>query len=136
MTSEIRKGLITALNVHGYAFQHAVLKASESLFDEKLSPWVFEVAEFPVAVKGRQLHIDFILRNKHEQAYFIAECKRCDPAISNWCFIKAPYVSRNLSDSGERIVREYISKVEDLITYVQGYSGLIALSMFIVYPLS
>lgn len=113
MTNELRKSLITALNVHGYAFQNAVLKTAENLFDEKISPWVFEVAEFPVAVNGRQLHIDFILRNKHEQSYFIAECKRCDPAISNWCFVKAPYVSRNLSNSGERIVREYIFKSRD-----------------------
>ena len=25
----------------------------------------------------------------------IAECKRANPSLSNWCFIKSPYVSRN-----------------------------------------
>jgi hypothetical protein len=110
MTDELRKGLVHALNVHGHAFQYAVLKAAEGLFEKRRSPWVFEAAEFPVSNKGAPSHIDFILRNKHEQFYFVAECKRCDPALSHWCFIKAPYVSRGISSGRERIVREIVFK--------------------------
>lgn len=110
MTEELRKGLIHVLNVHGYAFQYSVLKAAENLYETGLSPWVFEAAEFPVSLKDTPLHIDFILRNKNESSYFVAECKRCDTSLSNWCFIKAPYVSRGASSGRERIVRELIFK--------------------------
>lgn len=113
MSDELRKGLVHSINVHGHAFHYAVLKTAEKLFEEKSSPWVFEVAEFPVLNKSIPLHIDFILRNKHEQSSLIAECKRCDPAISNWCFIKAPYVSRGTSSGRERIVRELVFKIRD-----------------------
>jgi hypothetical protein len=110
MSDELRKGLVHSINIHGHAFQYAVLKTAERLFEENISPWVFEVAEFPVLNKDIPLHIDFILRNKYEQSYLIAECKRCDPAISNWCFIKAPYVSRKTSSGRERLVRELVFK--------------------------
>lgn len=113
MTDNLRKGLVHSINVHGYAFHYAVLKAAQNYFEEKVSPWVFEVAEFPVLNRSTPLHIDFILRNKLEQSYFIAECKRCDPAISNWCFIKAPYVSRGTSSGRERLVREIVFKKRD-----------------------
>ena len=113
MTEELRKSLNHALNVHGYAFQYSVLKAARNLHDTGFSPWVFEAAEFPVAINDKSLHIDFILRNKNESAYLVAECKRCDPSISNWCFVKAPYVSRSISSGGERVVRELLFKKRD-----------------------
>ncbi len=113
MNDELRKKLVHAINIHGHAFHYAVLKTAEKLFEEKTSPWVFEVAEFPVLNKSIPLHIDIILRNKNEQSSLIAECKRSDPAISNWCFIKAPYVSRGTSSGRERIVRELVFKRRD-----------------------
>lgn len=113
MNDKLRKGLVHSINIHGHAFHYAVLKAAEKLFEEDVSPWVFEVAEFPVLNKNIPLHIDFILRNKLEQSYFIAECKRCDPALSNWCFMKVPYVSRGTSSGRERIVREIVFKKRD-----------------------
>jgi hypothetical protein len=49
-------------------------------------------------VQGRGTRIDFILRRSNTnpiesiQPFFIvAECKRVNAAISNWCFIRAPY---------------------------------------------
>ncbi|HME44260.1 MAG TPA: hypothetical protein VKF36_14305 [Syntrophorhabdales bacterium] len=97
------------LNEHGYSFQYAVLKAINDLYDEGKSPWLFEVAEFPVEVNGTPTHIDFILRHKEAPFYLVAECKRANPAISNWCFVKAPYVSRDIRDGNERIVREVVN---------------------------
>jgi hypothetical protein len=105
---KLEKGLTHSLNTHGFSFQYAVLKTANIIFGEKKSPWAFEVSEFPVTVKDIPTHIDFILRNKNEPFYLIGECKRANPALSNWCFVKAPYVSRKIS-SGERIVREVIS---------------------------
>jgi hypothetical protein len=96
MTEELNKGLAHILNVHGYAFQYSVLKATEKCYKASGSPWVFEAVEFPVSLQGISPHIDFILKNRNESAYLVAECKRCDPSISNWCFIKAPYISRGI----------------------------------------
>lgn len=107
MNQILDKGLAHSLNTHGYSFQYAVLKASNICFENNTSPWAFEASEFPVAVNDFSTHIDFILRNKNEPFYFIGECKRANPAVANWCFVKAPYVSWNIS-TGERIVREVI----------------------------
>jgi len=120
MSDDLRKGLVHSINIHGHAFQYAVLKHAEKLFEKNASPWVFEVAEFPVVNNNVPVHIDFILRNKNEQSSLIAECKRCDPAISNWCFIKAPYVSRGLSSGRERIVRELIFKRKEANSVTSG----------------
>lgn len=115
MTEELRKGLLHAINVHGYAFQYSVIKVAENCFKTGTSPWIFEVAEFPVSLKEISLHIDFILRNQYEYSYLVAECKRCDPSLSNWCFIKAPYVGRGISGKGERIVRELIFQKKRIV---------------------
>ena len=105
---KLERGLTHSLNTHGFSFQYAVLKAADICFKDEESPWAFEVSEFPVAVNETPTHIDFILRNKNEPFYLVGECKRSNPALSNWCFVRAPYVSRSIS-SGERIVREVIS---------------------------
>ena len=108
MNQILDKGLAYSLNTHGYSFQYAVLKAGNIYFKNETSPWTFEASEFPVVVNNFSTHIDFILRHSKEPFYFIGECKRANPAVANWCFVKAPYVSRNIS-TGERIVREVIS---------------------------
>ncbi|MBU2578047.1 MAG: hypothetical protein ABIJ52_13475 [Pseudomonadota bacterium] len=117
MQQGLNKGLTHALNVNGYSFQYAILKAAKACLEAKKSPWVFEVSEFPVTVNEIPIHIDFILRNKHEPFFFIGECKRADPALSNWCFVKSPYVSRKIS-TGERIVRETINADPKIILVV------------------
>jgi hypothetical protein len=105
--TDINSALIHSLNSHGFAFQYAVLKHIEELF-ENGSPWVFEAAEFPVSAQGKSIHADIILRNKYQHFYLVAECKRSNPAFANWCFTKTPYVGRNISSGRERIVREVI----------------------------
>ena len=98
------KGLARQLNIHGYGFQYAVLKVAQHCDN---SPWIFEVAEFPVEINGKSTHIDFILSSRNEPFFMVAECKRADPALSNWCFVKSPYVSRKVNRS-EKLVREVI----------------------------
>ena len=83
------------LDAHGYGFHYAVLKRAEELFRNGKSQWYFEVAEFPVIVRGHDTRIDFILRYTRADIYLLAECKRANPALSNWCFAEAPYVRRN-----------------------------------------
>lgn len=110
----ITKAFEDALNRQGYSFQYSVLKKAEELFDQRKSAWVFQVAEFPVAVQGRNTHIDFVMTlggNKWHDArhgqetpvYLVAECKRANPALNRWCFARAPFVSR-----GSRLSKPFI----------------------------
>jgi hypothetical protein len=48
-----------------------------------------EVAELPVETRHASTHIDFVLRT--DKAMMVAECKRVDPAMSCWGFVRAPF---------------------------------------------
>jgi hypothetical protein len=84
------------LNKHGYGFHFSVLKKIRNLLQQDNSTWFYEAAEFPVAHNGKGTRIDFILRRKTDPLFFLlAECKRADPAVSHWCFIRAePYSAK------------------------------------------
>jgi hypothetical protein len=113
MQQKPEKGLGHQLNVHGYGFQYAVIDVAISCLEKRTSPWVFEVSEFPVETNGVSTHIDFVLRNQKEPFYLVGECKRADPAISNWCFVKVPYISRKIQYGQERVVREVLLYAEN-----------------------
>jgi hypothetical protein len=95
--ANIDDSLKKRLDSQGHAFQYAVLRLCQTLRDKKQSPFAFEVAEFPVDLRHTVIHIDFILRAS--SVYLVAECKRANPALSHWCFARAPYVRRNRSRS-------------------------------------
>ena len=88
---------VKTLNIHGHAFQYAVLAELERLFKEQGSgsAFYFEVAEFPVQVQDTPTRIDFVLRHVMRRLYLACECKRANPALSNWCFVRAPMVRRD-----------------------------------------
>jgi hypothetical protein len=109
-TKQITEGLRKVLNIHGYGFHYAVLRKAHDLYENKKSKWVFEAAEFPVTVGGFDTRIDFILRSQdpfdvYWDCFLVAECKRINPALSNWCFVRTPYIRRNHPD---RVVMEKI----------------------------
>ncbi len=83
------------LNSHGYGFQYAVIREAQRLREEGKSEWIFEVSEFPVSVRGKNTHIDLILRKHNTRYHLIGECKRANPALANWCFVRSPYIRRN-----------------------------------------
>ncbi|MBI4488152.1 MAG: hypothetical protein HY694_03625 [Deltaproteobacteria bacterium] len=83
------------LNRHGYPFQNSVIRAAKELFEAGKSPWIFRAAEFPVSVRGKVTHIDFILEHRDNPLYLIGECKRVNPALSNWCFARSLFTRRN-----------------------------------------
>lgn len=109
----IRNGFEKVLNRHGYGFHYAVLNLAADLYAKKKSKWMFEVAEFPVEVQGKSTRIDFILRLKSEiPILMIAECKRANPSLSNWCFTKAPFVRRNRR-SNEPLFIEHVRLIDN-----------------------
>jgi len=82
------------LNRHGYGFQYSLIKIVDELTRRPRSSWVFEAAEFPVEIQGRGTRIDFVLSCHHSPIFIVAECKRVNPAMANWCFAQAPYVQQ------------------------------------------
>jgi hypothetical protein len=93
--------LTEALNRHGHAFQHRLLKEAEDNYEAVISrTWLFEASELPVESNGQGTRIDFVLMSRRTPMYLVCECKRSNPAISNWCFAKAPYVSRDVTPNG------------------------------------
>lgn len=114
----------TGLNEHGYSFQQSVLKLAQDLIEQGKSSWVFQVGEFPVEVRDKGTHVDFVLqrvlkmdsriKHKDEQTtLMIAECKRANPAYSNWCFAKSPYLFRDKHDNMSPLIFERLSYFSD-----------------------
>lgn len=109
---EIRNSFQSLLNDrHGFGFQFRVLKETEELFNrtENRSVWRFLFSELPVQIQSRDTRIDFILTRNHSSGmgfYMICECKRANPSLSNWCFLKAPRTRRNRL-SGDPLTFEY-----------------------------
>lgn len=90
----LKVSLRKRINTTGFGFQYAVLKTAEELFNKKTSPWIFSVAEFPVEVRGQPTRIDFILPHNTADLWLVCECKRANPAFSDWCFLNTVYVHR------------------------------------------
>lgn len=97
------------LNSHGYAFHYSVIRTAERLHESGKSAWIFEVAEFPVSVQGKDTRIDIVFRRGKTLTYIIAECKRVNPALGDWCFVHAPYTRRNPND--EKLLVESLDAV-------------------------
>lgn len=96
----LKTGLRSVLNRNGFGFQYSVLRLISDLCDKGESSWLPETSEFPVQIKGSNTHIDFVLRrNKYVAAnasiYMVCECKRVNPALGSWCFVRSPFTRRN-----------------------------------------
>jgi len=79
------------LNHHGYAFQYSVIEFMAELRRQRRCDWELEAAEFPVSVQEMTTRIDFIFRKARPHVYLVGECKRANPALSNWCFAKSTH---------------------------------------------
>jgi hypothetical protein len=115
----LRNSFNKILNSHGYGFHYAVLSKAKELYEQHTSNWAFESAEFPVSINGAATRIDFILK-KHTSSpetetpfFLVAECKRANPALADWCFVRAPFVRRNRTH--EPVILEHI-EIDDKAT--------------------
>lgn len=86
-----REHLTKVLNHRGDGFHYAVVRAIETASADDRWAWRVEEVEVPVEVRGGPTHIDILLKHKFEPVYIVAECKRANPRLSRWCFLKAPY---------------------------------------------
>lgn len=94
-SDQIAGSLLKLLNSHGHSFQYAVVRRLDQLYSAERSRWLIDGVEFPVNVGDQTTHIDFILKSRTGRTYIVAECKRADPSKARWCFVRAPYTSRN-----------------------------------------
>ncbi|MCZ7652665.1 MAG: hypothetical protein M5U13_16440 [Thermoanaerobaculia bacterium] len=90
MTESFKHDFAKALNAHGHGFQAAVLQRVAYLFEGRRSPWRLAATEFPVDLRGQVTHIDFVLCHRSRQLRLVVECKRANPALSRWCFVRSP----------------------------------------------
>jgi hypothetical protein len=100
--SSLSAGLTSTLDRHGHSFHYAILKHCQNLFSRlSEAAWTVEATEFPVQAGGVDTRIDFILRARSDQTpvtlFLACECKRANPALSSWCFARAPLMRRTRS---------------------------------------
>jgi hypothetical protein len=93
-SEQFTQSFAKVLNRHGYGFQFSVLKKADELRKQGRSMWRLEACEFPVEVQGAGTRVDFVLErgdhgSRRRPLYMLAECKRANPALSNWCFVRA-----------------------------------------------
>ena len=111
----VRDHLQKRLNQHGYGFQYALIR----YLREKGMNWYLEATEFPVEVSAtfiaatKDTRIDFVFRYGARNIFLVAECKRANPALSNWCFVRAPEESQRETRSLTRVVFEELQPVEE-----------------------
>lgn len=90
-TVAVQKAFERELNQHGYGFQHAVIARVRGLYNGDHS-WCPMGAELPVD-QGPGTKVDIILRSStfHTSVWLVGECKRVNPAFTDWCFISSPF---------------------------------------------
>lgn len=113
--ADIATGLRKTLNRHGYGFHYATLRRAVELADDRTSQWLFQASELPVRVRGQDTRIDFVLQlGGNGRVLMVAECKRANPALSNWCFARAPYTARQQrSETTRKVHAESVRVMEE-----------------------
>ncbi len=119
ITDEFTNSFTKILGTHGYGFQFSVLRKAKELAEIRKSQFFFEASEFPVKVQGTDTRIDFILKKMSDGGkwlstlFLLAECKKANPALSSWCFVKAPFIHKNIWTGNENLIIETLLRNEE-----------------------
>lgn len=119
----VARGFKKTLERHGYAFQYTVMKKVEECRREWSTKWRVLVSEFPVEVQGQGTRIDIILEPTGHRLYILAECKRANPALANWCFATAPQLP-NISAATKPFVEGVLLDRQPVHTTTAPLAGL------------
>jgi hypothetical protein len=112
MTQEIRNLFQTKLQEHGYGFEAAVAFKLKQLHENSASRWSMLCGEFPVGYRGESTRIDILLATHGYSEFAVCECKRANPAVNRWCFIRQPHVGASRHDNSMHV---------DVLTRKSGY---------------
>jgi len=102
--------MLKELNDSGYPFQHTIAEA----INRAGAAWALVNTEFPVSARNRTTHID-VLAWCLRRALIVGECKRVNPAYSDWLFAKLPGDRRDIGRY-VRVERLFESKDGNLLT--------------------
>lgn len=92
LDESFRGHLQAVLNSHGYGLHYAVIRRLSDLAQKKPAfPWRVVAVELPVEVRREHTRIDIVLKHSRRPVYLICECKRVNPALSEWCFLRGPH---------------------------------------------
>jgi hypothetical protein len=115
-TEQLAREFAKYLSRHGHGFQYAVIKhlrdliAAERIVMVK-NFWRLLMSELPVESE-RGTRVDFVLERKvyesYKRLFIVAECKRANLVTANWCFVKSPYLHRNVWGSIEYVHLECV----------------------------
>jgi hypothetical protein len=113
------------INRHGHAFQNAIIRRADELYRTRRSSWVFNAAEIPAEVRGQGTRIDFLLHqnswnNRGPTRFLVAECKRANPALSNWCFARTKYIHRGLDEDYRPLIEHVRFDGQEFTSQTQG----------------
>ena len=116
---DIAKWFKEELDKHGYSFQDAIAKATLEI--DSVAGWSPWAPELPVEVQGDHTRIDFVLTNGSGNVHLVCECKRSNPALSNWCFAETWFKStsslfhkayaESIKDVGVGVLRSTIKEL-------------------------
>lgn len=117
VSKELADSFAKELSRHGYGFQFSVIRKAHELVNKGRSVWRFVASEFPVEVQGAGTRIDFILHRSRTMGGFdtspiflLAECKKANPKMSNWCFIRTRYTHNNVWGDTQYFIVECLEK--------------------------
>lgn len=102
--TQLGSEFLNTLNRHGHAFHGAVWSKISDLHWSEGLPFVVEAGEFPVEVQGVSTRIDLVLRRRPDHFYIVCECKRVNPALANWCFVKMPFPLDAITDGYDVVI--------------------------------
>ncbi len=89
--SSLAGALYGQLNTHGYGLQYRVIRELNEIFAQQEHPWKVTVAEFPTG-GSECTRLDIVIQASGTRLYMLAECKRANPRLKHWCFVRAPFV--------------------------------------------
>ena len=120
VSKELADSFAKELSRHGYGFQFSVIRKARDLINKGKSVWRFVASEFPVEVQGAGTRIDFILKRERTAGGFdttpvflLAECKRANPKMSNWCFVRNRHTHDQAWGDVEFFIVECLEKGEN-----------------------
>jgi hypothetical protein len=102
-SDHIRNAFQNALFEHGYGFEAAVAFKLTQLATNRRVPWSVVTGEFPVTVRGQSTRIDILIERRNGHELGVCECKRANPALDRWCFVRLPHVGADRHDNAVHI---------------------------------
>ncbi len=102
MSDSTRALFEKTLNTHGYGFQAAVAKELRKKSAAQVRGHYIVGLDIPIRVRETESAIDIVTARSDGCLFAAIECKRVDPALGAWCFIRSKEHGQDTHDAGVR----------------------------------